>query len=556
MSQADIDDLDRRMDLAARARAESEDLAADADGEIGLVRTLAGLHPVDWPERATGARISTAVAAALDDSPRWWRQLQQRDQRPTDTRARRAAASRRSHRPHVRTHRRLTVLAAAAIAAVVGAAATVSVLSKSPGPAPVSRGPFRSSFRSALLATIGPGVVRAGNSRPGLWELASYLTVPGWRSDETSKPADSISCPSVTICYVTAARPVGIQVAGSNFDLIEATRNGGLSWDVLGLPGNISITTPLQCPRSAVSCLASGYDAGRTVLLRTADGGRTWSATGIPSASFADQLACASDTACAGIFQIGSWRKFTWRVLVTGNGGKTWSAGPASPRGQVPDYLTCRGQRCVVIDQLVTSDNSQSVNGTGPVTIAPGSWAVWYSRDGGAHWRRGSHPGSIWTLPTHDLPNAGALSCASGGHCWALATTSSSPDGPAAILASSDGGATWSAQSLPAGLARGFFPQAISCPTPRRCWAGGGQTTSSSQAPLMVATSDAGASWHQVRLPEPVAGIGQSRPTVSGLLPWIGLLSCPGPTHCVAIPGTNENARRVPVLSLSGPGRS
>jgi photosystem II stability/assembly factor-like uncharacterized protein len=606
MNQRDLDELDLALDALSRSGPLQHPLDAGLpagglrDGELasggpgngdpgnsardcaGLLSLLAQVPEVDWPDRATGDRVQARVAAALgrdsltrpavSGSPRIpvpapipvpdRIPVPDGDSAPGQTgppdmivvrsapSPRTGAASRRTGRGWLARRPAALLAAAAVLLVAVGVGAVMSMRSGS-STAPTAAPAFRSQFTSTVLAAGRPGQSRSSGVADK-WEFASYLTTPGWRPDRTlHSPVGSLSCPTTASCYVTSTRPTS-RTSGVNFNMLEVSRDGGNSWTALGLPADISITTPLQCPVTATTCLAAGTDAGHVALLRTADGGRSWSARRIGPVTRADQLACTSGLSCTGIFSSAGWTPgYRYRapaidVLVTRDGGRSWSVGPPTPRGQLPDYLTCHGATCVLFDQLITLDNARSVNGNGALTIAPGRWTAWFSHDGGAHWRRGTHPGHVWTVGSGDQPaQPGIVSCATDRRCWAFMTTDFSSGVRTVILATTDGGAHWSAQAGSAPLGQRFAPGAISCPGAGQCWAGG--ISARYEGPLMLATRDGGDRWFPVSLRGIAGDTG-----ATGVVPDLGQVSCPAPGHCVAMPFTNSNARRVPVYRLGG----
>jgi photosystem II stability/assembly factor-like uncharacterized protein len=516
MSHSQIDALDRDLDS----------LGADPNGHSAaddLLGLLARIPAAEWPDRAAGHRVSAQVASALGLA-----------QRPE---------SRRLTRPAV-----LAVAAAvlSSAAAVLIAAGTGVV-----GGQPKQPLVFHSTFTATMIAAGSrTAPVR---SRAHTWQLVSYLTGEGWQAGKVGASTDDVSCPSVSVCYLSAARPVpisGYNLPSPTYDILEVTRDGGAGWSALSLPADVSILSPLQCPVSVTTCFAAGTDANRNVLLFTADGGRSWSARPTPAPGDATrELACTSDQKCVALFQTSGWAPGYGRrasnaiVMVTRDGGRTWSAGPTAPRGQLPDYLSCGGSTCVLFDQLITRDNSQSVNGNGQQTVAPGSWAAWYSHNGGMSWQRGQHPASIWTTASHDLPNPGMISCSDRLHCWAAMSNQIGQSGIAtAFVATTDGGVSWNVQRLPVQRARQFIPLAMSCPTARQCYAGGGDAN----GPVILTTVNGGATWEPVSLPAtPIGTVDRT-----GVLPDVGLLSCAAATHCVAALQTDGSAHSVPVYSL------
>ena len=188
----------------------------------------------------------------------------------------------------------LAVLAGGAITALVSRGGVAGSAYQS-GPPQV----YHSRFSAAVLAGLSQP---AGKNRSlaGGWQLASYLTEPGWHASDIGTPPISASCPTTSLCYLVAARPVPVSGPGyltePRFNLLEVSRDGGASCTTLSLPSDISISTPLQCPVSATTCYAAGYDAGQVVLLATADGGQSWSARRLPgSVSYPATLACTTD---------------------------------------------------------------------------------------------------------------------------------------------------------------------------------------------------------------------------------------------------------------------
>jgi hypothetical protein len=508
-----------------------------------LLSQLAELSPVDWPDRAAGERVLAGISAALGREA----SAGPGEAGPllADPAGRPGQASRTTRAPEriPRSWRsRSPVLVTAALAAAAAAAVLVATIPGGPrGPAdggtrgPAAGGVFHSRFAATVLASeSAPGPGRAGK-HAGEWQLAGYLAMPGWRTHEFTRPADELSCPSAATCYLTAGHPTSRTAAPGSFSILEVSHDGGVSWSALGLPAGISFTTALQCPVSATRCTAAGYDAGQAALLRTEDGGRTWLARRIPRAAYADQLACASDLDCVAISGAPAGPHETFGTFVTRNGGRSWTAGPASPSGQAPDYLACRAATCMLFDQSVTARGS--------------GWTAWFSTDGGLRWRQGTHPGWVRPAASNQLPAPGSASCAGRLHCSAVMTTSSSAAaGNGVVIGTSDGGARWSAEPLPRQFRQRAEPIVISCPTARRCWTAGFYLTSgSSGVPFMLATRDGGVSWRRVVLPEFASS--------PGVLPTIGLISCPTASRCVAIPFTDPSARRVPVYSLQGPAR-
>jgi photosystem II stability/assembly factor-like uncharacterized protein len=84
-----------------------------------------------------------------------------------------------------------------------------------------------------------------------------------------------------------------------------------------------------------------------------------------------------------------------------------------------------------------------------------------------------------------------SVSCADAMHCWAGALAGTSGD-ESAILASTDGGATWTVQDLIPGV---DDLGTIDCPSDTHCLAAGDRVASNEEPPLLLSTTDGGATW-------------------------------------------------------------
>jgi hypothetical protein len=555
MNEPEVDALDRDLDLMALEGSVSRSARTGAPDRPDVLDLLAKVSAVDWPERAAGERVAEAVASKLSpqyaETAGWWSLVR------TDP----GGGDDGHSRPRHSGHRRLTARRSAALvfAAAVVLVGVITAATAIHGGTAV---PWNSAEPAQVYHSRFAATVLTGQSHPAItdrelaggWQLLSYVTTPGWQANYVGTPPVSLSCPSIAVCYMIAARPVLASGPGylttPRFNLLEASHDGGVSWTTLSLPSYVSISTSLQCPKSVTTCYAAGYDAGRVVLLVTTDGGLSWTARRIPGPlTSADTLACTFDASCVGLFEASGWapgynlRAQDAKVLMTRDGGLTWSPGPPVPHGQLPDYLACDGTTCVLFDQLIMLDNSQSVNGSGPLTVAPGNWAVWYSHDGGVTWQRGRHPGAIWTMMSHNLPESGTISCSDRLHCWAAMSSQQVgvPGIATAFVATSDGGATWVTQPLPTDRAQQFIPLAMSCPTASECYAAG----SDSVGPVILTTHDGGTIWSPVNLPRTSAGTADNGGTTA-----IGLIACAAAHHCVAAPENDASAHRVPIYSL------
>lgn len=156
---------------------------------------------------------------------------------------------------------------------------------------------------------------------------------------------------------------------------------------------------------------------------------------------------------------------------------------------------------------LLVAGGCSTAPGTGapPSTIAPGSpWA-------------GAFTAVVPPAPVNALR---AVNCPTATSCWAVGSTvggGGAPNG-AAIVGTSDGGATWSAEAIPPTAA---YLSGISCIDQRQCVAVGEAALSSNGQAVILTTGDGGRAW-------------VSRPVPSGFLD-ITSVFCRADRQCTAL---------------------
>ncbi|HTX26297.1 MAG TPA: YCF48-related protein [Streptosporangiaceae bacterium] len=238
-----------------------------------------------------------------------------------------------------------------------------------------------------------------------------------------------------------------------------------------------------------------------------------WHAEGSGTTSTLYDVGCLSASRCFAVGAAGA-------LLATTDGGGTWSR-EASPAGAAPLYrIACAPpSSCYVIAQ-------------------PGTIVV--THDAGAHWAARALPVDVPGLvlpgcvvgdasnPQGEVPcRLGLLdiSCPSALTCYAVATAPGGWDtdpmsrgaGPASSLwLTRDGGATWTSQPIPRGVAcngdcsstpYGYPLEWVSCAPSGPCWAGGNQLIGSHEgfaAAWLVASAPGGpGGWSRTVPPAP-----------------------------------------------------
>jgi len=311
------------------------------------------------------------------------------------------------------------------------------------------------------------------------------ITMPTLGSPDTSFTCSSISVCSVGVLHAPTGSPNGQYPVGTVQSILTTT-DGGATWTshvvtinpVLGDNATLDTSlvnvqgqwSQLQC-FSAVSCIAvavvpsdqpqepwvSGepaYGVQRTVIMRTNDGGITWTSSVLP-----------------------------WSTAFDGSPG--WS------NAQVLTLSCATSSNCVGLSSVFHSvvDNAQTSN-----------VLVWRSTDGGITWN------SNWA-PAPALASSLRLTCPTTLQCYApVAVGSRIPSNKNEIMMTNDGGITWTfATPAPAGSATSIDEyNSLSCTSASTCWIAGEVMPTghlgTSQAAIWV-TSDAGQTWTSVPLP-------------------------------------------------------
>ena len=326
----------------------------------------------------------------------------------------------------------------------------------------------------------------------------------------------SMSCPSVSVCSL------GLQTSSSTTEeyagegtaqLMLSTTDGGTSWTsqtvsinpVLGDdatldPSLVNVQgswSQLQC-FSATSCIAvalapsdqpveGGDDSEgvlRNVIMRTSDGGATWTSSLLPwsnamggspgwSNAQAMSLSCATAINCVGLSTVfhsvvDNSQSASVLVMRSDDGGATWQTNWAPAPAQTSSFhLTC-------------PTILQCYAPVGVGTSAPGNGVqIMATYDGGITWTFSTPP----TTTSEASRNVyRSLSCTSASTCWIsgeVLNGSGLGSSQAAIWATTDSGNTWTSVSIPTGLGIVFD---VVCNEPSSCLAVGQPPYTSGQA--------------------------------------------------------------------------
>jgi hypothetical protein len=371
---------------------------------------------------------------------------------------------------------------------------------------------------------------------------------------------------------------VGQGTGGSTHSAVALlSENAGASWEEPTVPGSTLPLDAVSC-QSAVVCAAIGEwpvaasrgSAGMAAVFST-DGGRTWSAAGIPPAiAGLSTISCTSSGFCLaggeGFGTDAATGNVPQVIVASSDGGARWSQ-VAVPTGY---FLLGHVRSSITISSIHCTTGAQCIL-TG-LFAGTKSGDAFFTTNGGSSWEEA--PG--WQSATGDGPGApSSVSCPSPTICLAVAMDFSFPQ--ANLLISHDGGASWSPLVGPSGQTHGSGPAeiqesflslvALSCPSFSDCVVvGQGQ----SDWLFAAATSDAGTTWSPSQIPVPLGGLhgvscwnaraclavgisatryGAALSTTDGGSVWRSLpvppgmpplaaVACPAPRQCIAV-GSN-----------------
>lgn len=351
--------------------------------------------------------------------------------------------------------------------AVVGA----SLLLAACGPAkPAAKPPAATA--SVATATASTFVPAKAPACPAAARLGT-----GWQSESLPTGDTHVLALAATDpCHVWTG---GTTASGAAFLLFSTS--AGMAWTVGNLPPGYAAIRGIAMA-TATKGWAVADTGGTGAVLATVDGGRDWTlAKAFPAA--ADLAGIATDGGTR-IWAVGQSPAHHALIFASQDGGRTWSA-QTPPGGTLAlqSVVSAGGTSAWAGGSqgalLLTSDSGShwvlapgttlGTTVTGLAVAAGQAWAVGYLAADAAHRGVGLHRSSSLWLPLPFPAGTGELDAiaASGTkYAWAVGH---GPGGAASILATSDGGSTWS-QQAPAGA---FALDAVAFANSGAGWVGG-----------------------------------------------------------------------------------
>jgi photosystem II stability/assembly factor-like uncharacterized protein len=446
---------------------------------------------------------------------------------------------------------------AVAAAAAVTAALIAGVVLRPP---PTLTGRLTTSWEPGRPL---PGRAHPAPAPSGTWRLTSYLVASGWRENTAGPEPGWLTCPTAATCYVegdNSTSPSGPADRNSFYVSTDSAQ----TWSVLPVPGGVTFTSALSCA-SATDCAAGGLYYGRQpVYLSTASGGHSWTVRPLPAGvGQILNLDCVTAMTCRGLASAsgkpmspGFEMLFSdMHFVVTSDGGRRFTVVPFPKRESIQSVTCPTATHCVAVGLHSKVDPRNGPDLDHGVLLT--------SDDGGMTWRQRAWPNGYGPGVFPDVTCADASHCAMIGFIERNGTQrdqSGSTSGKDAIqytviAFSSDGGATWTASTLPRAIPYPMI-DALTCPTARTCYAAGGDLiaqrigkTYNAESSVVAVTNDAGRTWQRVTfaVPAKVPGGMQGDSFMD-----IGQIQCPLPDACVALGVSDQGSTSTPIYTNHG----
>ena len=322
----------------------------------------------------------------------------------------------------------------------------------------------------------------------------------------------NIVCPTTEVCLGTR---------GTN---IAKTTNGGTTWTTQDYDGPQLFQSAISCPNANL-CYAAGYDG---LLLKNADvaNGSRWTNLSSGSRNDLTIISCLTATTC---YAVGKYEPTSNNtILKTNNGGQTWitqTTGITDTLFSIscPNSTTCYGVTGIAPDDysspkpatnhqlvkttdggtnwqssLITSTSESFYALACPTTnvcYAGGEdGTIFKTSNGGMSWILQNFKTSNGSLPPYRINH---LTCVNPNVCFATTNFSQYHNNYTEILATTNGGATWSVQHHQ----QSYILNSLSCTSATNCLAVGGFSENAvppNDLSYIVATTNGGATWNRL----------------------------------------------------------
>jgi photosystem II stability/assembly factor-like uncharacterized protein len=193
--------------------------------------------------------------------------------------------------------------------------------------------------------------------------------------------------------------------------VVVVSDDGGKSWTPQALPHGVAGLFGVSCS-SASHCAAVGEadtSGDHAAILGTSDGGQSWTLEPVPSLPGGSATAALEKVSCVGKRCLTTGIRVGF-VLLSTDGGKSWSA-RGLPQGCKRLCLAYTADSVALTSSRVGYAGGGSQCGGVHRIQCPG--ILWKTTNGGGSWR----------IVFKGSPFVDAISCVDRSHCWAAAAT-------------------------------------------------------------------------------------------------------------------------------------
>jgi photosystem II stability/assembly factor-like uncharacterized protein len=251
-------------------------------------------------------------------------------------------------------------------------------------------------------------------------EGGTWSSRTGPRQLEANSYVVGLNCTSADHCVIVAAnltQDINTPFSGYGPPFSLVTTDGGSTWSQGSLPSNLG-PSEISCV-SSMTCVAVGFagswDESAGTIAYSSDGGLNWSTAAIPDGTPAlRSVDCSDASDCMASASSGSPETTT--LLRSTDGGRTWTAAAGSglPQAMVTSISCPTSTNCWVSGALTPA------GGGGPVTVSDSAGLLASSSDGGGTWQSAQLPTGVQAIVS--------VSCAETTSCYALAVMQPSPN--------------------------------------------------------------------------------------------------------------------------------
>lgn len=278
-----------------------------------------------------------------------------------------------------------------------------------------------------------------------------------WTSRRTGVTADLliVACPSRLVCYALGSTQGNFSI----IDVLLKSVDGGATWSAPS--PNVSLGgvewaggSALICP-SMSTCLLSTTVKGTFQILRTADGGKTWQGARGDVAQGTGPVVCPTTTTC-----YAGQQHMVYRSVDAGATWNLWSTVRGNASGFITGLACPRVDACIVVLAVCLHCGDDAiVQPMSRVDRGSKQWTDLFLVRDGKDWRHVARGGR---------DDANSIVCGSARRCYALGV----PD----LIETANGGKTWSSRASPLSIVSSTATTQVSCPGPTTCYAAAGDT--------------------------------------------------------------------------------